>query len=45
MKRSKITERRRDIKRKFQRVQKDRSSRIGVSKLFCKCLGSNYFRL
>ena len=43
--RLKITERRREIKRTFQRVQKDRSSRIGVSELFSKCLNSNYFRL
>lgn len=43
--RLKITERRREIKRTFPRVQKDRSSRIGVSELFSKCLNSNYFRL
>lgn len=45
MERSKITERRREIKRKSQRVQKDRPSTIGVSKLFSKCLNSSYFRL
>lgn len=32
-------------KRKCQRIERDRSSRIGVIKLFCKDLNSKYFRL
>lgn len=32
-------------KGKCQRIERDRSSRIGVIKLFCKYLKSKYFRL